>query len=63
MTAMSDLTAGTRIRHPAWGMTGTVRVDGDLVSVKWDSSWVEDEISDDGPVGPADVEIIPDGAL
>lgn len=39
-------------------MTGTIRVSGDLVSVKWDKSWVEDEISDDGPVSPADVEIM-----
>jgi len=60
--AMSDLTAGTRIRHLAWDTTGTVRVSGEgLVSVKWDGSFVEDEISDEGVVYPAHIEVIPDG--
>lgn len=54
---MADLTVGTRIRHLGWGTSGTVRVSGDLVSVKWNGSFVEDEISDDGPVFPEDIEI------
>ncbi len=60
---MTDLTAGTRIRHSGWRTTGTVRVSGTgLVSVQWDGLIVEDEISVGGPVRPADVEVIPAGA-
>lgn len=63
MTAMTDLTPGTRIRHLRWGSTGPVRVtDNGLTVVKWDGTIVEDEISDDGVVFPEDVEIIPAGA-
>ena len=55
---MADLTPGTRIRYRKWGCEGPVRVTGGLVSVKWDGSFVEDEISEDGPVFPEDVEIV-----
>jgi hypothetical protein len=62
MTRLSDLTAGTRIRHRRWGNAGTVKVDGDLVHVPWDGSFVDDEISEQGPVYPEDVEIVADEA-
>lgn len=53
----------TRIRHLRWDTTGTVRVSAEgLVSVKWDGSIAEDEISDEGVVYPEDVEIVPAGA-
>jgi hypothetical protein len=59
---MADLTPGTRIRHLQWRSTGKIRVAEGLVSAKWDGSFVEDEISDEGVVYPEDVEIIQDGA-
>jgi hypothetical protein len=55
---MDDLTAGTRIRHKRWGNTGTVKVDRDIVHVKWKGTFVDDEISEQGPVRPEDVEIL-----
>ena len=61
-TRLSDLTAGTRIRHLRWRNTGTVKVDGDLVHVPWDGSFVDDEISEQGPVRPQDLEILAGGA-
>ena len=59
---MADLTAGTRIRHLRWEMAGTIRVADDLVSIRWDDSFVEDEISPEGVVFPGDVEIIREGS-
>lgn len=62
VTRLSDLVAGTRIRHLRWRCTGTVKVDEydgqALVHVPWDGSFVDDEISDEGVVFPEDVEII-----
>jgi hypothetical protein len=55
---MADLTAGTRVRHVKWDTTGTIRVVGDVTEIRWDGSWVQDEISDEGVVFPGDVEII-----
>lgn len=55
---MADLTAGTRIRHVAWEMTGTVRVTGDVHEIRWDDTFGEIEISDGGPVFPEDIEIV-----
>jgi hypothetical protein len=55
---MADLTAGTRIRHIEWDMTGTIRVAGDVTEIRWDGSPFQEEISDEGVVFPADVEII-----
>lgn len=57
-TALRDLTAGTRIRHTSWETTGTVKVSGGRVSVRWHGILGEDEISADGPVFPGDIEII-----
>ena len=54
---MADLTAGTRIRHLRWKMAGTIQVAEGLVSIRWDDSFVEDEISPEGVVFPHDVEI------
>jgi hypothetical protein len=59
---MADLTAGTRVRHVAWNATGTIRVAGDVTEIRWDASWVQDEISDEGVVFPGDVEIIREGS-
>ena len=66
MAAMSDLTAGVRVRHSRWGTTGTVKVEaygdvfaaGLLVYVPWDGMIVDDEISERGPVYPGDLEIL-----
>lgn len=66
MAAMADLTDGVQIRHRSWRSTGTVQVDetdtdcdfGPLVHVKWDGHFVDDEISESGPVRPEDVEIL-----
>lgn len=55
---MAGLTAGTRIRHLDWLMTGTVRVTEGVTSICWDESFAEDEISPEGVVFPCDVEII-----
>lgn len=55
---MADLTDKTRVYHPRWGMTGTIRVVGDVTEIRWDDSFVRDEISDEGVVYPEDVEII-----
>ena len=59
---MADLTAGTRVRHVRWDTTGTIRVAGDVTEIRWDGSWVQDEISDEGVVFPGDVEIIGEGS-
>ena len=56
--AMRDLTAGTRIRHLAWLVAGTVRVAGGITSVHWDGLLADDEISTEGPVFPCDIEIV-----
>lgn len=58
MTTMADLTDGTQIRHIGWDMPGTIRVVGDVTEIRWDGSFVQDEISDEGVVFPEDVEII-----
>ena len=55
---MADLTPGTRIRHIQWDMTGTIRAVGPVSEIRWDDSFVQDEISDEGVVFPEDVEII-----
>jgi hypothetical protein len=55
---MADLTAGTRIHHIGWDETGTVRVTEGLVSVKFDGSFVDTEISDEGVIFPEDLEIV-----
>jgi len=62
MTAIQDLTPGTRIRHLKWDITGTIRIAGDVTEIRWDDSFVSDEIGDDGVARPADVEIIEDAA-
>jgi hypothetical protein len=61
MTTMAELTPGTRIRHVEWDMTGTIREVGGVTEIRWDGSPFQDEISDEGPVFPVDVEIIPGG--
>ena len=58
MTTMADLTPGTRVRHIKWDTTGTIRRIGDVTEIRWDGSFVQDEISDEGVVFPEDVEII-----
>lgn len=59
---MADLTHGTRIRHPYWGIAGTIRVAGDVTEICWDEEAEarapSDIISDDGPMIPEDIEII-----
>jgi len=58
MSTMADLTAGTRVHHIKWNTTGTIRVVEDVTEIRWDDSFVQDEISDEGVVFPEDVEII-----
>ena len=61
MTTMADLTPGTRIRHIEWELTGTIRVLGNVTEIRWDETFGDYEISDEGPVFPVDVEIITGG--
>jgi hypothetical protein len=55
---MSDLPDRTRIRHVEWGETGTIRRMGGTTEIRWDDSFGEIEVSDDGPVYPEDLELI-----
>jgi len=55
---MADLTAGTRVRHIKWDLTGTIRIVGRVSEIRWDDTFGDIEISDEGVVYPADVEII-----
>jgi len=55
---MADLTPGTRIRHIEWQETGTIRAAGDVTEIRRDDVFGGIEVSDEGPVFPADVEII-----
>ena len=55
---MADLTPGTRIRHVKWDMTGTIRQVEDVTEIRWDDTFGEIDISDEGSVFPEDVEII-----
>ncbi len=56
---MFDLGDGVRVRHLAWDyMTGTIRVVGPVSEIRWDDTFGDMEISDEGPVYPEDVEII-----
>ena len=59
---MRDLTAGTRIRHIRWCTTGTIHVADGQVSVIWDGSGIETQITEEGAVWPEDVEILARGA-
>ena len=58
MTTMADLTPGTRIRHVERQETGTIRVVGGVTEIRWDDTFGDFEISEEGPVFPVDVEII-----
>ncbi len=58
MTTMADLTPGTRIRHLRWDVDGTIRVLGGVTEIRWDDCFTDDEVSDDGPVFPADLKVI-----
>ena len=62
MITMADLTPGTRIRHVEWELTGTIRVLGGVTEIRWDDVFGEIEVSDEGPVFPSDLEILPGGA-
>ena len=62
MTTMADLIPGTRIRHVEWQETGTIRVADGVTEIRWDDVFGDFMISDEGPVFPVDVEIIPGGA-
>lgn len=53
---MADLKDGVRVYHARWDLTGTVKVTEGLVHIKFDGSWVDNEISDLGPVFPGDLE-------
>ena len=55
---MADLGDGVRIRHLAWDLTGTIRIVGPVSEIRWDDTFGDIEISDEGVVYPADVEII-----
>jgi hypothetical protein len=59
---MADLTPRTRVRHIEWGETGTIRILGGVTEIQWDDLIGDCMISDEGPVFPADVEILADGA-
>ena len=45
MTAMTDLTTGTRVHHAKWGITGTIKVIGDVTEIRWDGMFVHDQIT------------------
>ncbi len=55
---MADLGDGVRVRHVDWGLTGTIRIVGPVSEIRWDDTFGDVEISDEGPVYPEDVEII-----
>jgi len=55
---MADLGDGVRIRHLAWDLTGTIRIVGPVSEIRWDDTFGDMEISDEGVVFPEDVEII-----
>lgn len=55
---MASLPPGTRIRHIGWDLAGTIRQLGEVREIRFDGVLGEIEISDDGPVRPADVEIL-----
>ena len=57
---MADLGDGVRIRHLAWDLTGTIRIVGPVSEIRWDDTFGDMEISDEGVVFPEDVEIIGD---
>ena len=59
---MADLTPGTRIRHIEWQLAGTIRVLGDVTEIRWDDTFGDYEISEEGPVFPVDVEIVTEGS-
>lgn len=59
---MADLTDRTRIRHIKWDMTGTIRVMGGETEIRWDDTFGEVGVSDEGVVFPSDVEIIGEAA-
>lgn len=59
MTTMGDLKPGTRVRHPRWGTSGTIRVVGETTEIRWDGSFVSDEVSPEGVVFPSDLELLP----
>jgi hypothetical protein len=58
---MADLTPGTRIRHIKWDAAGTIRQVGDDFEIRFDGTFGEVQISDEGVVFPADVEILEAG--
>lgn len=55
---MFDLGDGVRIRHIDWDLTGTIRIVGPVSEIRWDDTFSDMEISDEGVVFPEDVEII-----
>jgi hypothetical protein len=60
---MEDLEPGTRVRHPRWDCEGKVRGGEDgRRFITFDGSFVDNEISDEGPVFPADLMIAGGGA-
>jgi len=58
VTAMADLTPGTRIRHTEWQEAGTIRVLDGITEIRWDDVFGDWEVSPEGPVFPSDLEII-----
>jgi hypothetical protein len=58
---MASLPAGTRVRHIAWGDTGTIRVSGSVTEIRWDEHFGEIGVSPEGPVRPEDLEILGEG--
>ena len=58
---MDDLTPGTRVRHIAWGDTGTIRVSGSTAEFRPDDHFGDIEVSPEGPVFPSDLEILASG--
>ena len=55
---MDSLTDGTKVRHIAWGCTGTIQVLDDVTEIRWDDIFGEIGVSPEGPVFPSDLEII-----
>lgn len=55
---MADLAPGTRVRHVAWGETGTIRESGGVTEIRWDDVFGDFGVSPEGPVRPGDLEIL-----
>jgi hypothetical protein len=57
-----DLTDGMRVLHAEWDVPGAIRKEGGRTLVRWDTTGASLEVSPQGPVRPADLVILGEGA-